>query len=145
MTQTIEKSLSPTNVFIVAENRLLRESLARLLRKRSDLSVIGEASYSEATSEVVAAAQAHLVLLDCLMSAHGPDLICNLRESTPQVRLVLFGMDDDADIFLQAVRLGVNGYLFAPRNFAKCSFKLSRARRISKLPSPNSVPMRASS
>jgi DNA-binding NarL/FixJ family response regulator len=45
------------------------------------------------------------------MSAHGPDLICNLRESTPQVRLVLFGMDDDADIFLQAVRLGVNGYL----------------------------------
>ena len=111
MTQTIEKSISPTNVFIVAENRLLRESLARLLRKRSDLSVIGEASYSEATSETVAAAQAQLVLLDCMMSAHGPDLICNLRESAPHVRLVLFGMDDDADIFLQAVRLGVNGYL----------------------------------
>lgn len=111
MTQIIEKPLSQTNIFIVAENRLLRESLARLLRKRSDLSVVGEGSYSEATADVIAATQPHLVLLDCLTAGHGSDLICNLRESTPQVRLVLFGMDDDADIFLQAVRLGINGYL----------------------------------
>ena len=27
------------------------------------------------------------------------------------VRVVLFGMDEDADVFLQAVRLGINGYL----------------------------------
>src|SRR5579863_1533748 len=111
MTQTIEKSHSPTNVFIIAENRLLRESLARLLRKRSDLNVVGEGSYSDVTSETVASAESHLVLLDCLTSASKSDLICNLRESTPHLDLVLFGMDDDADIFLQAVRLGVSGYL----------------------------------
>jgi DNA-binding NarL/FixJ family response regulator len=111
MTQTIEKPLSQTNVFIVAENRLLRESLARLLRKRNDLSVVGEGSFSDATPNAIGAAHSHLVLLDCLTAGHGSDLICNLRESIPQARLVLFGMDDDADIFLQAVRLGVNGYV----------------------------------
>ncbi|MBV9889065.1 MAG: response regulator transcription factor [Acidobacteria bacterium] len=111
MTQTIEKSLSQTNVFIVAENRLLRESLARLLRKRSDLCVVGEGSYSDATPATIAATQSHLVLLDYLTAGNGSDLICNLRESAQQVRLVLFGMDDDAGIFLQAVRLGVSGYL----------------------------------
>src|SRR5215471_7873625 len=111
MTQTIEKSVSPTNVFIVGENRLLRESLARLLRKRGDLSIVGEGSYSNTTSETVGTAQTHLLLLDSLTSDHESDLICDLRESTPQVRLVLFGMDEDADIFLQAVRLGVSGYL----------------------------------
>lgn len=111
MTQTIEKPLSQTNVFIVAENRLLRESLARLLRKRNDLSVVGEGSFSDATPDAIGAAHSHLVLLDCLTAGHGSDLICNLRESIPQARLVLFGMDDDADIFLQAVRLGVNGYV----------------------------------
>src|ERR1700730_4259307 len=108
MTQTIEKPLSQTNVFVVAENRLMRESLARLLRKRSDLCVVGEGSFSDATPATIATNQSHLVLLDCLTAGSGSDLICSLRESTPQVRLVLFGMDDDADIFLQAVRLGVN-------------------------------------
>jgi two-component system, NarL family, response regulator DevR len=111
MTQTIEKLLSPTNVFIVAENRLLRESLARLLRKRSDLAVVGEGSYSNATSVAVASAQTHLLLLDSLVTDHDSNLICDLRESVPQVRLVLFGMDEDAETFLQAVRLGVSGYL----------------------------------
>jgi DNA-binding NarL/FixJ family response regulator len=111
MTHIIDKSLSPTNVFIVAENRLLRESLARLLRKRSDLSVVGEGAYSDSTSHTVVTAQTHLLLLDSLTSDHESDLICDLRESAAQVRIVLFGMDDDAELFLRAVRLGVNGYL----------------------------------
>src|ERR1700760_728660 len=110
MTQTIEKSISPTNVFIVAENRLLRESLARLLRKRNDLAVVGEASYSGASFDTIAAAEVHLVLLDCLTPTLGPVLLCNLREPAPPGLLVLFGMDDDAVILLLAVRLGVNGY-----------------------------------
>lgn len=34
--------MSPrTNVFLLAENRLLREALARILGKRSDISVVG--------------------------------------------------------------------------------------------------------
>jgi DNA-binding NarL/FixJ family response regulator len=112
MTQNSEKTC--TNVFVVAENRLLRESLARLLRKRGDLSVVGVASYSDSSSELIASAQTDLLLLDCLAPNQESDLICDLRESAPHVRdvrVVLFGMDEDADIFLQAVRLGVNGYL----------------------------------
>ncbi len=111
MRQTIEKSPSPTNVFVVAENRLLRESLARLLRKRCDLVVVGEGSYSGTNSDAVTAAQTHLLLLDSLTLDHESNLICDLRESAPHVRLVLFGMDEDADVFLQAVRLGATGYL----------------------------------
>ena len=111
MAQIIDKSASPTNVFVVAENRLLRESLARLLRKRSDLTVVGEGSYSNVTSETVGGSRTHVLLLDSLTSRYESDLICDLRESAPQVRLVLFGMDEDADIFIQAVRLGVSGYL----------------------------------
>src|SRR3984885_12842639 len=113
MTQISEiQSSSWTNVYVVAENRLLRESLVRLFRKRGDLSVVGEASYSDSTPERIAFAQADLLLLDCLNPNHkSDDLICDLRESVPQLRVVLFGMDEDADIFLQAVRLGINGYV----------------------------------
>ena len=113
MTQISEKqSSSSTNVYVVAENRLLRESLVRLFRKRGDLSMVGDASYSDSTLECIASAQADLLLLDCLSPHHNSDdLICDLRESVPHIRVVLFGMDEDTDIFLQAVRLGVNGYV----------------------------------
>jgi DNA-binding NarL/FixJ family response regulator len=113
MIQINEKqSSSSTNVFVVAENRLLRESLVRLFRKRGDLTVVGEAPYSGSTPHHVASAQSDLLLMDCLNPDHkSDDLICDLRESVPQIRVVLFGMDEDADIFLQAVRLGVNGYV----------------------------------
>lgn len=112
MTQISDRHSSYTNIYVVAENRLLRESLVRLFRKRGDLSVVGQASYSESTPEQIAAAEAELLLLDCLNpNQKSDDLICDLRESVPHIKVVLFGMDEDSDIFLQAVRLGVNGYV----------------------------------
>ena len=111
MLPTTDKQ-SSTNIYVVAENRLLRETLVRLFRKRSDLSVVGQNSYSDSVPEDIAASQSDLLLLDCLNPNHkSDDLICDIRESVPQIRIVLFGMDEDSDIFLQAVRLGINGYV----------------------------------
>jgi two-component system, NarL family, nitrate/nitrite response regulator NarL len=115
-----KQSSSSTNVYVVAENRLLRETLVRLFRKRGDLSVVGENSYSGSTPELVASAQSDLLLLDCFNPHHkSDDLICDLRESVPQLKVVLFGMDEDADIFLQAVRLGINGYVLKSASAAE--------------------------
>jgi two-component system response regulator DegU len=111
MLPTIDKQ-SSTNIYVVAENRLLRETLVRLFRKRSDLTVVGQNSYSNSVPEDIAASQSNLLLLDCLNPNHkSDDLICDIRESVPQIRIVLFGMDEDTEIFLQAVRLGINGYV----------------------------------
>jgi DNA-binding NarL/FixJ family response regulator len=113
MTQINDKhSSSPTNVYVVAENRLLRETLVRLFRKRGDLTIVGQDSYSDSVPENIASAQANLLLVDCINpNQKSDDLICDIRESIPHIRVVLFGMDEDVDIFLQAVRLGVNGYV----------------------------------
>jgi DNA-binding NarL/FixJ family response regulator len=113
-------SSSPTNVYVVAENRLLRETLVRLFRKRGDLCVVGENSYSGSVPEHIASAGSDLLLLDCLNPNHkSDDLICDLRESVSHIKVVLFGMDEDADIFLQAVRLGVNGYVLKSASAAE--------------------------
>jgi DNA-binding NarL/FixJ family response regulator len=113
MAQMNDKLLSSsTNVYVVAENRLLRETLVRLFRKRGDFEVVGENSYSNSVPEHIAAAQPDLLLLDCLNPNHkSDDLICDVRESVPHIRVLLFGMDEDSDIFLQAVRMGINGYV----------------------------------
>jgi DNA-binding NarL/FixJ family response regulator len=122
MTQTIsdKQGASATNVYLVAENRLLRETLVRLFRKRGDFSIVGVSSYSDATPQEIAAVQSGLVLMDCVNPYQkSDDLICDIRESITDVKVVLFGMDDDADIFLQAVRMGVNGYVLKSASSAE--------------------------
>src|ERR1700676_1941775 len=125
MIQTSDKqSSSSTNVYVVAENRLLRETLGRLFPKGGGLCVVGENSYSGSTPEHVASAQSDLLLLDCFNPNHkSDDLICDLRESVPQIKVILFGMDEDADIFLQAVRLGFTGYVLK----SECTVELMAA------------------
>src|SRR5438270_4702243 len=101
-----------TNVYVVAENRLLRETLVRLFRKRADISVVGNTCCSDSASEDIASAQSDVLLLDCFPSSQKSDrLIASLHESVPELNIVLFGMDEDPKIFLRAVRLGIDGYV----------------------------------
>src|SRR5215469_10036150 len=125
MTQTNGRSSSsPTNVYVVAENRLLRETLVRLFRKRGDLCVVGESSYSYSVAENLGSTQSDLLLLDCLgPNSKSDDLLCDLRESVPEIKIVLFGMDEDADIFLQAVRAVAQGEAVCPSKFCKVLFQ----------------------
>ena len=44
---------SSIRIFLLIENRLLREALVRLFRKRSDLLVVGQSSQADATTRDV--------------------------------------------------------------------------------------------
>jgi two-component system response regulator DevR len=110
--QTSAKSPEQTNVFVVAENRLLRETLVRLFRKRSDIQVVGTACCSDVTIAEIASAESQLLLLDGFeVHRISHDWFAEVQESMPEVKIVLFGMDEDPDAFLQAVRRGIAGYV----------------------------------
>jgi DNA-binding NarL/FixJ family response regulator len=98
-------------VFLVAENRLLRESLVRLFQKRADISVVAENHYSNLEKGQIVASECGILLLDSLTAAHATGLIDELHELAPQIKIVLFGMDEDPECFLKAVRSGVCGYI----------------------------------
>src|SRR5260221_5092264 len=108
-----KQSPSPIKVFVVAENRLLRETLVRLFRKRSEINIVGEACCSEASIETIASTRSDLLLLDCFNAnpASDDDWLADVQESIPEIKVVLFGMDEDPDIFLRAVRRGIAGYV----------------------------------
>jgi len=104
------RASAPTNLYVVAENRLLRETLVRLFRKRGDINVVGDTCCAECTIDAIAAAECNLLLLDCFDAKHMPeDWLAEIQESIADIKIVLFGMDDDPDFFLQAVRQGVAG------------------------------------
>ena len=104
---------SPIKVFVVAENRLLRETLVRLFRKRSEVNIVGETCCSDSSIQDVASANCDLLLLDCFnaSSTSDDDWLGDIQESAPELKVLLFGMDEDPNIFLQAVRRGIAGYV----------------------------------
>ena len=106
-----KRSLSPVRVYVVAENRLLRETLVRLFRKRSEISIVGDTCCSESAIEDIASAKSELLLLDCFTNNSSDDWLADLQESIPEIKIVLFGMDEDPSLFLRAVRRGVAGYV----------------------------------
>jgi DNA-binding NarL/FixJ family response regulator len=99
------------HVYLIAEHRLLRESLVRLLRKKADIQVVGESRHFDSTSAEIIASNCDVLLLDSLTTPHAAKLLDELFEKAPKIKIVLFGMDEDPQVFLKAVRLGVRGYV----------------------------------
>jgi DNA-binding NarL/FixJ family response regulator len=99
-------------VFLLAENRLLREALIRLLSKRSEVRVVGANAYSSAVHHEIIAARPKIILLDSTgLGFSKATLITTLRTAIRNLRIVMVDMDPDENIFLSAIRAGVMGYV----------------------------------
>src|ERR1700681_2356373 len=103
---------SIAEVFLLAENRLLREALIRILAKKNDIQVVGAAPYSPSAQEQIIASRPSVILLDAI----GPifsdaKFVSTLQAAIPEVRVVMVDMDPDERTFLRAVGEGVVGYI----------------------------------
>jgi DNA-binding NarL/FixJ family response regulator len=99
-------------VFLLAENRLLREALLRILSKKDDIHVVGAGPYSPAMFEQIVTTQANVVVLDSVapvLAEHG--LVRELHQVNPAIRVVMVGMEADEAIFLRVVQAGAVGYV----------------------------------
>jgi DNA-binding NarL/FixJ family response regulator len=99
-------------VFILAENRLLREALARILSKKSDIRVVGASAFSPDVVGQISDAAPDVLLSDSAAVALS-DLrfISEVRAAIPGLKVVMIGMDADRDTFLRAVRDGIVGFV----------------------------------
>jgi DNA-binding NarL/FixJ family response regulator len=102
---------SPIRVYLMIENRLLREALARLFRKRSDLQVVGQSGQSDYPSEELLSTQCDVLALDFFEPNRLASFSYPNTDTACQFKTILIGMNGDSAQFLQAVRAGVSGYL----------------------------------
>jgi DNA-binding NarL/FixJ family response regulator len=111
MANNHRQAATRVNVHVLTENRLLRETLTRLLVKRSGLCVVDISESIDGAAKEIASSQCQVVLTDCLTAPHGSELLRKICAQDPPVKVVLFGMEEDSDTFLKAVYLGVSGYV----------------------------------
>lgn len=99
-------------VFLLAENRLLREALIRSLSKESELRVVGASAYSPLVSQEIIAGRPQVIVLDSSgPAAARAALIGKLHSAIRNLSVVMVDMEPDEEVFLSAIRSGVVGYV----------------------------------
>jgi DNA-binding NarL/FixJ family response regulator len=107
----ITAGASSIRVFLLIENRLLRESLVRLFRKRPDLLVVGQGRQGETTPCHVLDTKSEVLVTDSFLTAWLPANLALQMRGEGTLRALLVGMEADEEQFIAAVRFGVTGYL----------------------------------
>ena len=99
-------------VLIVDDHRMFREGIRSRLEQEPGVEVVGEAASAEEALALVEECNPSIVILDIrLPEASGIELARALRESRPEVKLlVLSGYDFDQYVRALA-RVGIDGYL----------------------------------
>ncbi len=103
--------VSSIRVFLLIDNRLLREALFRLFRKRPDVVVVDQTSASGETAVGIIETRCDVLVCDTFVHGRLPACLAATGGAPAECKIILIGMDSNEGKFLEAVRCGVSGYL----------------------------------
>ena len=99
-------------VYLLAQNRLLREALSRILANKNDIVLVGTRALSEASVQDIVATTSDVLLIDSFTaSSWHMNFIHEVWQQLSTIKVVVIGMDLDPQHFLEAIRGGIMGYL----------------------------------
>lgn len=103
---------APVRILLADDLPLFRRAIATLIDGQDDLTVVAQAENGLQAVELAHTTQPDLVVLDVEMPVmNGIEAARLISEQLPQVRIVMLTVSEDDDHLLEAVRLGVHGYL----------------------------------
>jgi two-component system, NarL family, response regulator len=128
-----ESSRQPYRILIADEHPIVREGLAALINRRSDMIVIGEASSGREAVDKFVAQSPDLVLLELkLPLMDGIETVKSICAKNPAARLVVFTTHvGEEDIYL-TLRAGAFGYLLKSTSLAElieCILAVAQGKR----------------
>ena len=107
-----EKTTGPARVFLVDDHPLVREWLASLIERQSDLSVCGQSEDAATAVQEITRLQPDVVVVDLsLQGQTGLELIKQLQTLLPNPRVLVLSMHDEAFYAERALRAGALGYV----------------------------------
>ncbi len=117
-------------LFLLVENRLLREALAGIVRKQPDFCVVGVDRYAPSIEKQFGESACDILVADHASATTFPTtFVADSLALVPSMKIILLGMEDDPEIFLQAIRAGVCGYLLGD---ASAEETLAAVRRVAQ-------------
>jgi DNA-binding NarL/FixJ family response regulator len=108
-----------TSAFLLCGNRLLRESVARILNKRPDFQVVVSHAVAHDSPQDFADIKADVVVLDSLQLLAKDTIFPPNHSNSRLIKCVLVAMEDDQRRFLTAIRRGALGYVLQDASAAE--------------------------
>ncbi|MBN2011046.1 response regulator transcription factor [candidate division KSB1 bacterium] len=106
------------HIFIVDDNRLLREGLVSMLTELDDFVVVGTAGNGLKALEQIKKLRPHVALVDIgLPDKDGIEVTQALHENAPDVKVIILGMPDMTDEIMTCIEAGAVGYVIKEASF----------------------------
>ena len=116
-----------SKVFVVDDHPIVRQGLALLINRESDLTVSGEAEDAQTAMQAVVAARPDIMVVD--ISLNGPDgldLLKEIRMRYPDLPVLILSMHDESIYAERALRAGAQGYIMKQEATEKVLVALRR-------------------
>src|SRR5215470_5534166 len=108
------------HVYLLSENRLLREALTRYINKKNNIRVVGASAFSTLAIDQIIAAEPDILLSDSADHALSElQVIPEVLKAIPGLNVVMFGMENERHTFLRSVQQGVRGYVLKDASTAE--------------------------
>lgn len=102
----------PARVLIIDDHPVVREGLAARIERQPDLEVCGEAADIPDAVQLIESAHPDVAVIDvALKTGSGIDLIRQIKEKHPTVRMLVWSMYQDDLYAERALRAGALGYI----------------------------------
>src|ERR1700683_1626415 len=99
-------------VLLVDDHPIVRQGLALLIDRETDLSVCGEAEGAHSAFHAIATLQPDIVVLDISLSGpDGLDVLKEIRTKTSSLPVLMLSMHEESIYAERAMRAGANGYI----------------------------------
>jgi len=99
-------------ILVVDDHPVVRLGIRQMIATEPGLSVCGEAESARKALELAKSSSADLAIVDLsLEDGSGLDLIRALRETTPELKVLVLSMHDEAIFAERALRAGAHGYI----------------------------------
>lgn len=108
-----------TDILVHCCNRLLRESVARILSKKSEFQVTTSQPHGSDGKPDIALTKPRVVVLDSLHLLGETSILEPKQGNHRHVKCVLVAMEDNQQSFLTAIRLGALGYVLQDASSAE--------------------------
>ena len=108
----MQVKMKKTQIYIVDDHPLVRESLASLINQQPDLAVCGESESAVRAMREIIAIQPDLAILDIsLKESSGLELIKAVKAKMPHLSVVVLSMHDEQLYAERCIRAGASAYV----------------------------------
>ncbi|RPI17235.1 MAG: DNA-binding response regulator [Ignavibacteriae bacterium] len=99
-------------IILIEDNRLLREGINSILKKESDFNVIAAFGDSKFVIDKISELIPHVVLIDLgLSNQNSLELVITIKESYPNVKVIVMDLVPIQEDILRFVEAGVSGFI----------------------------------